>query len=121
ERLHLPRQDTVVAMDFTIVGQIDATSLKVKSPYFGDTSLQLSDLRSVRSLGSDREVRVAVDAARYGGPQEQWLETGVEVRSGALLQLVATGNVTSGRRPAVATHSWSARTGPVRASTERRP
>jgi hypothetical protein len=93
EKLHLPRHDTVVAQDFTIVGQVEASSLKARSPYFGETSLKLADVRSMRWPGNDRETKLAVDAARYGGQQEAWMDTGIEVRTGGGLQITATGTV----------------------------
>ena len=93
DKLHLAPHDTLVAADFTIVGRIEATGLKVRTPYFGDTSLKLADVRVLRSLAGIRETKVTIDAARYGGPQEAWLDTGVDVRSGVVLQIAASGTV----------------------------
>jgi hypothetical protein len=93
EKLNLPRQDTVVTRDFTIVGQVETPSLKVRSPYFGATTVKLADVRSLRLPGNEQEMKLVVDAARYGGQQETWLETGVEARVGAALQITATGTV----------------------------
>jgi hypothetical protein len=93
DKLHLPRYDTVVALDFTILGQIEAPVLKARTSYFGETSLKLAEVRSMRWLANDREATVALDAARYGGQQEAWLDTGVEVRAGSGVQVVAGGTV----------------------------
>jgi hypothetical protein len=93
EKLDLPRHDTVVALGFTIVGQIEGPSLKARTAYFGETSLSLADVRSMRWLGNDRETKLSIDAARYGGQQETWLDTGIEVRAGADLLIVAMGTV----------------------------
>jgi len=93
EKLHLPQHDTVVAADFTIVGHVEAPALKVVTPYFGETSLKLSDVRMVRSLASGRETKLAVDAARFGGNQDAWMDTGIEIRAGAVLQIAASGTV----------------------------
>jgi hypothetical protein len=93
EKLNLPPHDTVVAREFTIVGQVEVPALKVRTPYFGETSLKLADLRSLRWVGDERETKVAVDAAKYGGQQEAWLDTGIEVRAGANLLIAAAGTV----------------------------
>jgi hypothetical protein len=93
ERLHIPRHDTVIAIDFTIVGQVEAPAFKVRTPYFGETSLKLAEIRSMRWLANEQETKLAVDAARYGGQTETWLETGIELRAGAGLQVSAAGTV----------------------------
>ena len=93
EKLHVPQYDTVVAADFTIIGRIETAVLKARTAYFGETNLQLADLRSLRWLASEREVKVAVDAARYGAAQEAWLDTGIDIRAGAGLQISAGGTV----------------------------
>jgi hypothetical protein len=93
EKLQLPRHDTIVAVDFTIVGRIETESLKARTPYFGDASLKLSDVRGMRWLGSERDAKIAVDAARYGAAQEAWLDTGIDLRAGGSLQIVASGSV----------------------------
>jgi hypothetical protein len=93
EKLHLPRHDTVVALDFTIVGKVEGATLKAKTAYFGETSLKLADVRSVRWLANESETKVAVDAGRYGKQQEVWLDTGIKLRAGAGLQVTATGTV----------------------------
>jgi hypothetical protein len=93
EKLHPPRHDTVVALDFTIVGKIETPALKARTAYFGETSLKLAEVRALRWAGSDHETKVAVDAGRYGGQQEAWMDTGVKVRSGAGLQIAAAGSV----------------------------
>jgi hypothetical protein len=93
EKLHVPHHDTIAALDFTIVGQIEARALKARTPYFGETSLKLAEVRALRWAGSEHETKVAVDAGRYGGPQETWLDTGIKVRAGAGLQITASGTV----------------------------
>ncbi len=93
EKLHLPRHDTIVAMEFTIVGQIETPVLRARTPYFGETSLKLPELRSMRWQAAERETRLTVDAGRHGGAQENWLDTGIKLRVGASLQVVASGQV----------------------------
>jgi len=93
EKLHLPHHDTVVALDFTIIGRIEAAVLKARTPYFGETSLKLAEVRTMRWLANENETKVAVDAGRYGGAQETWMDTGIEIRSGGGLQIAAAGTV----------------------------
>jgi hypothetical protein len=93
EKLHLPLHDTVVTTEFTIVGQVEAPTLKARTPYFGETNLNLAEIRTLRWIANGRESKVVVDAARFGGPQEAWLDTHIEVRPGMSLQIAATGSV----------------------------
>lgn len=93
EKLHPPQHDTVVALDFTIVGRIEGPALKARTPYFGEASLKLAEVRGLRRLASELETKVSVDAARYGGPLEEWMDTGIKVRGGAGLQVTARGVV----------------------------
>jgi hypothetical protein len=93
DKLHPPRHDTVAAVDFTIIGHIDTQTLKARTPYFGETNLKLAEVRSLRWGPSEREKKLSVDAGRYGIQTEVWLDTGLTVRSGATLQVTATGTV----------------------------
>jgi hypothetical protein len=93
EKPRPPRPDTVVTYDFTIMGRVEAPELKAKSPYFGEATLKIAELRSIRWLGDARETKVSVDAASYGAQNEKWLDTGIDVRGGAQLSVVASGTV----------------------------
>lgn len=93
EKLHLPRHDTIAALDFTMVGHIETTSLKARTPYFGETTLKLAEVRNMRWVGSDREARLTVDAGRYGGQKEVWMDTGLRLRTGMVIQILAGGQV----------------------------
>jgi len=93
ERRQLPAHDTVVAAEFTILGRVEASALQAKSPYFGETTLKLAELRSVRRLADERTTTLSVDAARHGGAQESWLDTGIEVRAGLILRVMASGTI----------------------------
>src|SRR5262249_23058632 len=77
EKLHAPRHDTVAALDFTIVGRVETPSVKARTAYFGETSLNLADLRSLRWTANENEKKLAVDAARYGAQREEWMDTGI--------------------------------------------
>jgi hypothetical protein len=93
DKLHLPLHDTVVTTEFTIVGQVEAPTLKARTPYFGETDLKLADVRTLRWLANGREHNVVVDAGRYGGQQEAWMDTSIEIRPGMSLSITAGGTI----------------------------
>ena len=93
DKLHLPLHDTVVTTEFTIVGQVEAPTLKARTPYFGETDLKLADVRTLRWLANGRENNLVVDAARYGGQQEAWMDTSIEIRPGMSLSITASGTI----------------------------
>ncbi len=93
DKLHPPQHDTVAALDFTIIGHIETPSLKAKTAYFGETTLKLAEVRSMRWGPMEREAKLSVDAARYGAAAEAWLDTGIRLRAGAGLQVTATGSI----------------------------
>ena len=93
ERLRLKKHDTITTTEFPIVGQIETATLKAKTPYFGEVELQLAEIRAMRWIGSERETKVVVDAAKYGGPQEVWLDTGIEINAEVGLEITASGSV----------------------------
>ncbi len=94
QELRRKPHDLIQTPTFTIAGLIHGATLKVKSAYFGETQLKLGDLRSLRSLGSGREVTVAVDASRYAMPPgTAWLETNVTIRARSRLVVQASGEI----------------------------
>jgi hypothetical protein len=93
DKLHPPRFDTIVTLDFTIVGQIETPTLKARTPYFGETSLKLAEIRGMKWLANERETKLAIDATRYGAPTEAWMNTGLKLRAGSGILLTATGSV----------------------------
>lgn len=93
ERLRLKPHDTIVTADFTIAGQIEVAAFKARTPYFGEAQLRLAELRTMRWLANEHEVRVAVDGAKYGLVQEAWLDTGVDVGAETDLAIVASGTI----------------------------
>jgi uncharacterized membrane protein YgcG len=93
DKLHPPQHDTVVALDFTIIGHIESPTLKARTPYFGETTLKLAEVRSLRWGPQQSDSKLSVDAARYGAQTEAWLDTGIKLRAGAGLQVAATGTV----------------------------
>ncbi|HEX5273458.1 MAG TPA: hypothetical protein VFW33_23335, partial [Gemmataceae bacterium] len=93
DKLHPPQHDTIAAVDFTIVGHIDTATLKARTPYFGETTLKLAELRSLRWGPQEREAKLAVDAARFGAQNEAWMDTGIKLRAGSGLQVTASGTI----------------------------
>jgi hypothetical protein len=94
DQLTRPAYDHVQAAEFPFTGRIVSSGIKVKTTYFGDVELKISDLRSIRWVAVAGEVTVAVDAAKYGSPPgQQWLETEVQVSAGDGLRITATGQV----------------------------
>jgi hypothetical protein len=94
ELLHRRWYDLVHTPTFVIAGKIEGDSLKVKTSYFGETQLRLSDLWLLRSLGNDSVITLTVDSARYANPgAAAWMETMVDVASGATLRVTAGGQI----------------------------
>jgi len=85
--------DRVRTPKFTIVGEIQVTSFKVSTRYFGEKSLKLTHVRSMRTLGPGRTLTVAIDSSRYGTSAATWMETNVIVRARARLSIKATGEI----------------------------
>jgi hypothetical protein len=96
EKYNLRDYDVVETAEFTFQGTVEATVLKVTTQYFGQTTLKVADVRSVRGRGAGaggNEV-INVDAAEYGKVNDQaWLDTGLEVSADRPLELVTTGSV----------------------------
>lgn len=92
-QLKLRNDDEVRAEGFTIVGRITSSTIKAQSNYFGDSQLNVVDLRGMRWLGFGGELSVSIDAAKYGGVQNQWLETDLAVSAHENLVIVASGQV----------------------------
>ncbi len=94
EQLQRKSYDLVYTPTFTIAGQVEGAELKVKTSYFGETRLPLANLWRLRSLGSDAEAVVTIDSARYANPGAiAWMETDVEIREGARVEITASGQI----------------------------
>jgi|SRR5579883_744660 len=86
--------DVVETPEFTVKGQLELTALKVRTKYFGDATLKLTDIKSFRSISSASNAEFALDAAKYAKlDQADWLETQIEVSSGQQLEVTATGKI----------------------------
>jgi hypothetical protein len=91
EKFHFKTQDTIATDTFTVVGRIEGTTLRAKSPYFGEVTFGLADLRTLRRTGEGGEKEIVLDLAKYGVPQIAWLNTGIEVTRDTILEIRAGG------------------------------
>jgi hypothetical protein len=90
ELLRRKPEDVIRTADCVLTGRIQAPTLKVRTPLFGDMQLKLADLRSIHTIS---ETQLTVDAARHGSAPDQWLDTGFEVDAETGLTIVAGGRV----------------------------
>jgi hypothetical protein len=86
--------DVVETAEFTVKGKLELTGLKVRTKYFGDTTVKLTDIKTFRSVGSSSNAEFALDASKYAKMnQADWMETQVEVSSGQQLEVSASGKI----------------------------
>ena len=94
EKLELRDYDTVEAAEFTVKGRLELTTLKVRTKFFGEATVKITDIRAFRSLGSAATGEFTLDADKYAKMnQADWLETSVEVTPGQQLEVTATGKI----------------------------
>jgi hypothetical protein len=91
--LRLRVSDRIETTEFTIVGRVTSESLKAKSAYFGERSININDVISIRALASGANVEVSIDAAKYGSAHDQWLNTDIDVNAETDVLITATGKV----------------------------
>jgi hypothetical protein len=86
--------DLVETTEFTVKGRIEVSSMSVRTKYFGDTTVNFTDIRSFHAIGTSSHVELSLDAAKYGKmSQSDWLETSINVSSGQSLEVSASGQV----------------------------
>jgi hypothetical protein len=91
--LRLREEDVIVTPFFTVVGHITNAQLKTKSKNFGELSVTLADLRSIRVMTTvGGETELTIDAAKYGSDANSWMDSGFEA-TGARLTITASGTV----------------------------
>ncbi len=89
ERLRITENDLVHTNEFTIAGKIDSSTLKARSPYFGDVQVQLAEARNLRALRSFGDVELTVEA-RFASHQD-WMETDIEINGDDPIEIKASG------------------------------
>jgi hypothetical protein len=86
--------DVVETAEFTVKGRLEIGVLKVRTKYFGDATVKLTDIKSFRSAGSASNGEFSLDAARYAKINlGEWMETSIEVTAGQQLEVTASGRV----------------------------
>ncbi|OWK46897.1 hypothetical protein [Fimbriiglobus ruber] len=85
--------DLIETPELTLRCRVEPAGLKVKTKLFGETTIRLADVRTLRTtvaFGSD----LTVEAAKYGRQNDQtWFDTGVDVTANQKLELTASGTV----------------------------
>lgn len=89
ERLKINENDMVHTYDFTIAGRIESSTLKAKSPYFGEIQVQLAEARNLRALRYIGDVELTIEP-RYASHTE-WMETDVEIAADDPIEIKAAG------------------------------
>lgn len=89
ERLRITESDQVQTNEFTIAGKIDSSTLKARSPYFGEIQVQLAEARNLRALRAFGDAEVTVEA-RFASHQE-WMETDIEINGDDSIEIKASG------------------------------
>jgi hypothetical protein len=93
EKLELRDYDVVETTELTIRGRLETTGVRVKTKLFGDTTLKVVELRSVRSTAAAGNEFV-IDAIKYARQNDPtWFDTGVDVATDRPFELTATGTV----------------------------
>lgn len=86
--------DVVGTDEFTARGRIEAAAVPVRTRYFGESTLQLADIRDFRSVGKNSDKSVTVPADKYARlAGTEWLDSGVDVSANAALEVAATGKI----------------------------
>lgn len=86
--------DTVETAEFTAKGKLELAALKVRTKYFGDATVKLTDIKAFRSVGSASGAEFSLDANKYAKMnQAEWMETGIEVSTGQQLEVTASGKI----------------------------
>lgn len=92
-RLKLRTEDTVITKDFTIVGNLASSKMKIKTEHFGEAIVKLTDLRSLRTNTGGGDVEVTLDATKYGSNANTFMETDFTVEGEVPLKITASGSV----------------------------
>jgi hypothetical protein len=91
DHLRTNANDRIITTDFPISGRILSTSLKAKTPYFGELNLKLAELRTIHWLSGQLDREFFVEAKYVSNTQ--WLETGLTLEGNGGLHITATGEI----------------------------
>jgi hypothetical protein len=92
-KLRVRDDDLIQTAEFTIIGKILNPTIKAKSAIFGETQLNIADLRGIRWMGHQAEIELIIDAAKYAVNATQWMDTGLEMADNDELVITASGQV----------------------------
>ena len=92
ELLALPAFDVIHA-EYPIYGTITMQGIPVVSAYFGEKTVQISDLRSIHVKSASSKATFTVDAANWGSSLDAWFDTNVTVDVKQRLALSSIGEV----------------------------
>lgn len=93
EELHRKTHDIVHTPHFPIAGHLESEALRVRTTYFGTTTVKPADLWEVRSTRPGSERTIVLEAARHALQAINWFDTGIDVSAGRTLSVKATGQI----------------------------
>jgi hypothetical protein len=95
DRVAVKDMDTLRTAEFTVRGRLEQPTIRVRSRQFGDATLRLDQLKSVKALFvGNVNTEFTLEAAKYARPGwATWLDTGVEVSPEARLEIVVVGMI----------------------------
>jgi hypothetical protein len=96
EKVVMKDYDLIETAEVSVRGRVESPAVKVKTLLSGETTLRLTDLRSLRSTAAALD-ELAVDAARYAIPNNaEWFDSGIDVSGDRPLTITATGTIDLG-------------------------
>lgn len=86
--------DVVDTAEFTVKGRLEGGIMSVRTKYFGDTTVNFTDIRSFHSVGQTARTELSLDAAKYGKMNQfEWMETSILLIEGQMFEVSASGKV----------------------------
>jgi hypothetical protein len=96
EKVVMKDYDLIETPEVSVRGRVESPTVKVKTLLSGETTLKLTDLRSLRSTAAALD-ELAVDAARFAIPNNvEWFDSGIDVSNDRPLAITATGTIDLG-------------------------
>jgi hypothetical protein len=94
DKSELRDYDTIETPEFTVKGRIDLGVLKVRTKFFGEATLRITDIRVFRGVGLVNNTDFVLDAGLYAKmTQNQWMETNIEVSNGQQVDIAVSGQI----------------------------
>lgn len=95
DRLNAKDFDLVETAELTIRGRVELTAMKVRSKQFGETTLQLAEVKQFRALlAGTSSGEVTLDAAKHAKLNwSAWMDTGIDVNAELSLEIISTGTI----------------------------